>query len=204
MKKNQFIIGIDIDNTICDSYPAYLEKYNLRFHKKVKLTEVLDFYYLNDLANREGAEFGSLVEELVLSEEFQISLIPIEEALKVIQGWVKEGIKIHYVTARPVKMRKVTENWLIKHGFWFSGSKLDMWDEKKGFDSDTDFKVDMAQKHNHLFFIEDIRDIAVAMKIRAFLVDRPWNQGVLPPHVRRVYSWDEIRETVSKESWFGQ
>jgi len=188
------IIGIDIDNTICDSYPAYLEKYNLKYQKEVQLSEALDFYYLNDLTNKEGAEFGNLIDELVLSEEFQISLTPMAKAQKVIRDWTKQGHLVHYVTSRPVQMRKVTANWLEKHGFWHKGTRLDLFDEKKGFKSDVDYKVSVAEKFGISVFIEDAGQIAKAMKIPVFLFDRPWNQGKLPANVLRVKSWSQIRE----------
>ena len=192
--KKTITIGIDIDNTICDSYPAYLEKYNLKYQKEVQLSEVLDFYYLNDLTDKEGAEFGGLIDELVLSEEFQISLLPVGEAQKVIREWTDQGHLVHYVTARPVQMRKVTGQWLEKHGFWHKGTRLDLFDEKNGFKSDVDYKVSVAKKFGMSLFIEDAGQIAEAMKIPVFLFDRPWNQGKLPTNVERVKSWGQIRE----------
>ena len=173
------IIGIDIDNTICDSYPAYLEKYNLKYQKEVQLSEVLDFYYLNDLTDKEGAEFGGLIDELVLSEEFQISLLPVGEAQKVIREWTDQGHLVHYVTARPVQMRKVTGQWLEKHGFWHKGTRLDLFDEKNGFKSDVDYKVSIAKKFSIRLFIEDAGQIAKAMKIPRTLISlkKAWTSG---------------------------
>ena len=71
---------------------------------------------------------------------------------------------------------------------------MDLFDEKKGFKSDVDYKVSVAEKFGISVFIEDAGQIAKAMKIPVFLFDRPWNQGKLPANVLRVKSWSQIRE----------
>ncbi|KKS97619.1 MAG: hypothetical protein UV73_C0007G0062 [Candidatus Gottesmanbacteria bacterium GW2011_GWA2_43_14] len=197
MKKPLYAtIGIDIDNTICDSYPAYLEKYNIKYRKQVQLTEILDFYYLNNLANQEGAGLSGFIDELVLSEEFQISLRPVIDAPEAIHAWSREGHRIHYVTARPIQMYKVTKKWLEKHGFWFTNTRLDLFNPKKGYQSDIDYKITVAEKSGIKVFIEDAGEIASALKIPVFLFDRPWNRGKMPDNVQRVTTWEEIGENL--------
>lgn len=184
-------IGIDIDNVIADSYPAYLIKYNAIYQAKVSLKEVLDFYYLNDLAKKSGRKVVNFIDELVIDEEFQLNIPPLSEAAEIINSWLKKGFGIHYVTARPKEVTNITIAWLKKHNFWLRAVKVDLYDERK-HRSDVDYKRSVAQKNNFNFFIEDNLTIAKGMHIKVFLVDQPWNQGKLPVNIVRVANFREI------------
>jgi hypothetical protein len=46
---------------------------------------------------------------------------PFPDALKTLNKWFEEGHQICFFTSRTEEHRKVTENWLEKHGFKYHG-----------------------------------------------------------------------------------
>ena len=189
-------IGIDIDNVVADSYPSYLEKIKERFGEKVP-ANITDFYHVEEYIDADKNEIMGFFDEILLTDEFQIAINPISDASGYIQKWVGEGIEIVYITARPLKIKSVTMEWLKKHGFWVRGAKIYLFDEKR-LNTDIEYKKSIVSKKLVDVMIEDKKDIAEAMIVPVFLLDRSWNQGKLSKHVKRVYSWGEIDEEVRK------
>ena len=185
-------IGIDVDNVIADSYTAYLSRYNQRFGTKIVWEEITEFYFsTSKVPQKEGQAF---IYGLITDETFQIMIPPYTDAAQVIGKWSKKGFRIHYVTARPETTRNVTQKWLQKHGFWFLDATLDMYDESK-HTNDIDYKKVVAVDKKIDLMIEDALEIAIALPIPVLLLDRPWNRGALPRHVKRVKNWEEIEKT---------
>jgi len=195
-------IGIDIDNVISESYPAYLSKFNTQFNTDIRMEQIREFYFLNryveDNKVKYGMEMVDFIDEMVLDSEFQMGIPPVTAALKVIKDWSEKGFQIHYVTARPVQTRKVTVNWLKKHGFWVKKARIDLFDSRNGNNNDVPYKRRIADKDKLDVFIEDAIEIALGMDIPVFLLDRPWNQGKLKKNIFRVHSWQEIEDMLSK------
>ncbi|OGG21505.1 hypothetical protein A3B48_01790 [Candidatus Gottesmanbacteria bacterium RIFCSPLOWO2_01_FULL_40_10] len=195
-------IGIDIDNVISDSYPAYLDKFNIQYKTDIKIHQISEFYYLNKIIeenkNIPGRKIVNFIDELVLDEEFQLNLPPIDDSVRVINNWVSKGYKIHYVTARPVEVREITIKWLEKHGYWVKGAELDLFNSRKGFSSDAEYKADIAVKYKICVFIEDALEIALKMPIPVLLFDRPWNKFKAKKNLIRISSWKEIEDTLPK------
>lgn len=196
-KKSPVKIGIDIDNVISDSYPAYLEKFNRLYGTSIEIEEIKEFYYLNEYIeknkHRWGRQVVNFIGELVYDESFQLNLPPINEAVEVIGDWLMKGYRIHYITSRPNKTRQLTLKWLRNNGFWKKHCRLDLYDEKGPFATDTEYKVKTAQKYGLNVFIEDALEIARAMKMPVFLMDRPWNQGKINGNIIRVDSFSGIK-----------
>ncbi len=184
-------IGIDIDNVIAESYPAYIDKFNEVFEKQVRFDEVFSFYHLENNAGVDKREVEVFLDTHVHRDDFQIGIQPYGDAVMMVQKWAKSGHILHFITARPVGIREVTKKWLKKHGFWVKGATLDLFDHAK-FSLDTLYKIDMVKKYKLDIFIEDNLDIAQILPIQVFLLSRPWNRGKLPKNVIRVKNWEEI------------
>lgn len=202
-------IGIDIDNVISDSYPAYLSKFNSQFKVDIRMEQIREFYFLNkyieDNKVSHGKEMVNFVDELILDEEFQINIPPITDAQTIIKKWTEHDFQIHYITSRPVEVKQTTINWLKKHGFWVTGARIDLFDKTKGYEDDVLYKRETADKYKLDVFIEDALEIARGLDIPVFLLDRPWNQGSprgeagkLKKNITRVFSWQEIAELLPK------
>lgn len=195
-----FKIGIDIDNVIADSYPQYIDAFNKRFGTSVKYEEIFHFYYLEKNVGIEETLVSEFIETIVHSQNFQLQIPPIINALKIIKKWMKKGYSIHYITSRPIDTKQETEQWLKKQGFFMKGVTLDLYNEKEHNFSHisriNSYKRLVADKRILDIFIEDSIDIAKSLDIPVLLVDRPWNQGKLPKNVKRVKDWAEIDQWV--------
>lgn len=185
-------IGIDIDNVIADSHPAYLEQYTSRFGDKVKLDSVVDFYHIEDHIAAEREEVLDFLNSHLHTDAFQITINPVANASLHIQSWLDRGLEIIYISARPESIRAVTMAWLMKHGFWReSKTTLFLFDESKRY-SDIAYKTGIVNQEGVSLVVEDKKDIAEAMPVQTFLFDRPWNKGDTISHITRVYSWDDL------------
>lgn len=49
------------------------------------------------------------------------NVLPFPDALDTINRWYKEGHVINFFTSRTEDLRKITEEWLNKHGFKYHG-----------------------------------------------------------------------------------
>lgn len=197
MKK--LTIGVDIDNVIADSTPSYIAKFNEVFGTSVVIDNVTDFYHLEKNTKIDLERVVNFIETTVHTHEFQLSIQPYQDPIGIIKEWGKRGHIIHYITARPTSIKKSTIKWLKKHGFILSGTKVHLQDYKV-YKRDVEFKKDVVEKLEIDIMIEDNRDIAKAMDIPVFLIDKPWNQGALSQNIHRVYGWSEIEEFVSEFS----
>ena|SRR3989344_827983 len=188
-------IGIDIDNVIADTTVSYLSEFNAHFGTSIKFEEVTDFYHIETIFSKSKAQVDKFLESKLHRDEFMIRVPPILPASDFIQIWLKKGMSVYYISARPKNIQKVTKKWLVKHGFWWEGAKLYTFDTDKNY-TDIEYKTGIAKFEKLDIFIEDKKDIAEAMDIPVALLDRPWNSGALPRHVKRVYSWEEINKFI--------
>jgi uncharacterized HAD superfamily protein len=197
-KKNKHIltIGIDIDNTVCDSYSAYLPVYNKELDMDIKYWEIEDFYNLGLKYNVAVSEVQAVFWKQFQNDNFQLSLKPYKQAQGVIGRWIKQGYKLHYITGRPHTSEKVTRHWLVKNGFWSRNATLNLIHLSR-FGEDISFKKDIAEKLGLDVIIEDHRGVVNNIRIPAILLDRPWNRGFIAPNVMRVKTWMEIEKIVS-------
>lgn len=190
-------IGIDIDNVISDSYPAYLEKFNKNFGTNLTLEEMKQVNTFPQIKGVSQKVVDAFVDKLLSDFEFQLSLPPVNEAKKVISNWQRMNYHLHYITARPKHIKQATLKWLENHGFVKKREVLKM---NAYFDSrnpppksDPEYKKEVVEEHGIELLIEDHPEVARIMDIDVFLIDKPWNQGKLPENVIRVKSWKEIR-----------
>lgn len=200
MKK--FKIGIDIDNVIADSYPAFLAKFNQTFGTEIEYEEIFDFYYLEKHTGIEEIHVKEFVDKFVVDEIFQINIPPFAGAKEVIDKWSKKGCLLHYITSRPQNTRDITYRWLRKQGFLVPGSTLDVFESPEHHDVHRpqiiEYKMTKTKLRNIDLMIEDSKEIAESMDIPVLLLDRPWNRGKLSKNVKRVKDWQEIDEFVSE------
>lgn len=197
-------IGIDIDNVISDSFPAYLKKFNENFATNFKAEDML---LVNNFPEIKGVDRGKVdkfIDKLIFDFDFQLSLPPFKQAKEVIESWQKKGHHLHYITARPVHIERVTRKWLQKHGFIKDREVLKM---SAYFDSqnppsktksDPEYKKEVVDEFGIKLLIEDHLEVARIMDIEVILIDRAWNQGELPQNVVRVTNWYEIEELICK------
>ncbi len=61
---------------------------------------------------------GTICDDIPNEEpERMVTTLPYPDALKIINKWYSEGHRITFFTSRTEEQRKLTEEWLNKHGF---------------------------------------------------------------------------------------
>jgi hypothetical protein len=65
---------------------------------------------------------GTICDDIPNEEpERMITVLPYPDALRILNKWYEEGHFITYFTSRTEEHRKITEEWLNKHGFKYHG-----------------------------------------------------------------------------------
>jgi uncharacterized protein len=187
-------IGIDIDNTVCETFPKYLERYNRHFGRSLKFEEIKTQYFIGTNDGLTKVQSESFINILLHDEEFSFALNPVDKAKEVVSKWKELGHSIHFISARPKTTRRITLNWLKKHKFWFDDSTLDLIDPgEKNFEV---YKKNAAKDRFLDIMIEDSISIANSIGTKVLLLDYPWNQGLLNSNVTRVNDWMEVENIV--------
>lgn len=119
---------------------------------------------------------------------------PVPGALEAIKE-LANGYSLQIFTSRPEGVRKTTLAWIEQHfnevfdDFHFTNIFAGKKEHKPIAKSEVCQKIgavvliDDALRHAHDVSLSDIP---------VLLPDRPWNQGIVPARVSRVYSWTEI------------
>jgi len=159
-------LGIDIDGTIKYTHRAAIEIYNEELNMNVAEEEVTT-YFLDVISDKDA------------SKSWQNS----SESLQQLE---KEGHEIFFITARPgfKKVRKITEEWLVKYNFPLNKNNLFMSSQNKS-------KIALSNQID-LFFEDDPFHINNLIKngISTVVVDRPYNR-ILPNDIPRINDWFE-------------
>lgn len=196
----QLIIGIDIDNTISKSHPVIWEKFKKEFKGRVIFSESPDFYHLEKNTSASLSEVEIFFDHIERDEEFILSFPSYKGANLILDKWILEGHKLHYITARPEHSRSSTLSWLKKHEFPTQNVSLDLHDRERDTNA-VSFKARVVKSFKIDLMIEDSLEIAMGLPIQTLLIDNSWNQGKLPARITRVKNWKEIEAWVKKFSY---
>lgn len=181
-------IGIDIDDTICETNEIIIKK-ALEFDKKFLLGKgfkdkdayrFIDMMYwtMSDVKN-----FFFYLNNLNLFEDLK----EIKESSKYITKLFEEGHKIIFITKRNTEEKNTTKDWLKKHGIPYH--QLIMNAHEKGricLEEKVDLLIDDAEMN--------IKD-ALFYHIDALLMNTAYNKKV--EYKKRVYNWREIYNYVN-------
>jgi uncharacterized protein len=194
MEKNKRIkIGIDIDDVLIHSLESFLYFFNKKYNTDIKKTECVSNKRFHECLNISKEKL------LLLYSEYEKLEMPME--VRKIEGAEKALNKIKtecdfiLITARPKKIKKKTYEILNKHypehnfKVFFTKDNL----EKKG-------KGEICIREGVSLMIDDDWKNALdcaKKEIKVFLLDNPWNRGVVHENIIRVYSWDEILEKIN-------
>ncbi len=197
------IIGIDIDDTIADTYEImlnYAQEYTIDVLKREPILkeESCDthFYvqYLHGWKKGDDIEFLNGVYEKIISETRPKTL-----AIKYLKKLHEDGHKIVLITARwetdNFDVKKTTEEWIKNN---------DVPCDKLIINAEN--KVIAAKQNNVDVFIDDsfcnCKSVA-ENGIKTFLMDTRANSGLKDEKIERVFSWPhiymKIKEMENKE-----
>jgi len=177
-------IGIDIDGVVSDSYTAWLGELNRHFGKNVTVLKDYEMHMAFDVPSEEMSRF--FVENV--DRLFTIPQ-PMAGAREGICALLERGHEIVYITARRECERRLTLQWMERHGIPYEHALF------TGFGS----KVELAREWRLEVFIEDYLKNAkaiAALGIPVLLLDADYNRGETPPGVIRCADWKDIVTTI--------
>lgn len=192
-------IGIDIDDTISDTYTTLLEyaqKYTLEELKKNPTfdnTKITNHSYIESMHNwtkEEIIKFWNKYYEKIL-RKVHIKTFATEKIKKL----KEKGHKIYLITARwdmnNDNIKEITLEWLrnndVKYDEFFMNAKE---------------KLEIVKYKNIDVFIDDnfdnCKSIAYGSNARVFLMDARANQNLEDERIMRVYSWPHVYQEILK------
>lgn len=184
-----------MDDVLFDINPGILNHFNRLHGTNHRADQVKDFFLekMLGLTKEEMQEF--LMSFYDSSDHHNGDLI---KGSKDGIGLIKKYDLI-LITARLESVRIPTEKWLQQHfpGAFSQTHLLGMYAGSHKKRS----KGEVAKELGIQLFIDDSLTNAldiVSYGIPVILLDKLWNQAVLPPNVYRVHSWTEIVDTVEE------
>ena len=185
-------IGIDIDDTISDTYEvyfAYAEKYvieDLHRDGKINNDAEIHHHYIKNMFNLTQKEEDDFWDKYYAKNLHKVK--PLTLARETIEQLKKDGHEIVIITARwPEKnfdIREETIKWLSDNNIKFDDIVLNAAN-----------KAVAAREKKIDLFIDDsfknCEDVSSA-GITTFLMDTRTNKGLEKENITRVYSWPDI------------
>ena len=185
MKKQ--VLGIDIDGTLTE-YDSFLPYLNELLGTKVKPEEIIQ-YDLHEIFGMEYDAFSSLFDEHSIPL-YQMA-VPRPCAIQELQ-WLDKQFDIIYITARYGEFRELTQNWIKQHGF----------PDRQLICTGSHDKLSAIKENQVCVMVEDRLENALEiwgkLQVPVFLLDTPYNQGLLPNGICRVKDWHEIIAEIKK------
>ncbi|MGE7271571.1 5' nucleotidase, NT5C type [Brevibacillus panacihumi] len=180
-------IGIDIDGTVT-SPSSIVPLMNECFGKNLRYEDCLEYNLANiyKITDEEFADWLDQYGERLYHEA------PVHgNADQILRSWHQEH-KLIYISAREDRHREVTLNWFSRYHIPYDEVDL----------IGSHDKLASARKWEVNLFLEDRLENALQLseelEIPVFLFDTPYNQGVLPDFIHRVYTWEEVNHKVKQ------
>ncbi len=186
------ILGIDIDDTITDTYEVlvnYAQEYSIDVLKKEPILKEgpcrNHFYtqHLLDWKNGEDIDFLNIYYKKIVTE-----VKPRTLALKYLKKIHDEGNKIILITARwepeNFNVAEATKKWVEENNI--PCDKLII---------NAENKVIAAKQENIDVFIDDSFkncQMVSEVGIKTYLMDSRTNKGLLDSKIERIYSWPHL------------
>ena len=193
-------IGIDIDDTISETYETllpYSQKYTIEDLKrkseiKLKKDYVSHFYivYMNSWTEQEAMEFWKKYYAEILRK------VNIKKfASEVIHQLKQEGHKIYLITARwdmpNADIKGITEQWLT--------------DNKIEYDeliTNVSEKVQLIKQKKIDIFIDDsfnnCKKVVESTNAKVYIMDTRVNETCKDDRIERVYSWTQVYDLIKR------
>lgn len=192
-------IGVDFDDVLLDFNTHFIAYFNKMKGTSLKRDDLTSFY-LETIVGGTHQEMVDLITDFYDTTEHAGGM-PMEGAREAIKALHEKGNKLFIVTSKPEYLREITDKWLALHfpGMFESVHFTNHFHPGEGVKRVS--KAEICDELGIKIFIDDHIENAknVAKEGReVLLLDSPWNKNeIIPPYVRRVYSWQEIVEILS-------
>jgi len=190
------LLGIDFDDVVADSMDVIVRLHNGKYGTAFKKEDVVA-PMVEEVWGGTQEEWRAKLDEFFGTKHLA-ELSPMAGAIPAMRELKVAGHELYIMTARSDRDVEATELWLTLHfpdvfrGVHYGQSLSDDPAKRRS-------KAAMCKELGVELMIDDHMKNAVecaAAGIPALLFDQPWNQGELPPGVKRVRSWNEIVERV--------
>jgi len=190
-------IGVDVDDVLVESLPAYLELFRRRFGREVKIEEAAweIFRRFPEIPAEEIRGFYAELEQT----DFLGRRPVYQEAVIGVRTLAAAGHRLFVVTGRLAQHQDHTRRMLEGAGL------LGLFEDLVHRDGESlaGYKPRVLRELGLQLHIEDELDMARAVAevpVPVLLFDRPWNQGELPEGVTRVGDWEQVVRRVAEEA----
>ena len=192
-------IGIDIDDTICNTYEVFLPYFKKYMEEELKreyhfdLEDKTDYYKLEKrfgITEDEDFAFWEKYFPTIVKE-----VLPKDNSVEIIKRLKEEGNNIFLITARYAvegfDVKGITEAWLKENGIVY---------DKLIINSHN--KLEMANREKIDIFIDDsVRNCSMLVdgNIKTCMYTTEYNNFYENDNMIRVYSWNEFYEIIKEE-----
>ena len=190
-------IGVDVDDVLVESLPAYLELFRRRFGREVKIQEAAweIFRRFPEIPAEQVGAFYAELERI----DFLGTRPVYPEAIAGVRALAAAGHRLYVVTGRLAQHQNHTRRMLEGAGL------LGLFEDLVHRDGESlaGYKPRVLRELGLQLHIEDELDVARAaarIPVQVLLLDRPWNRGDLPGGVTRVKDWDQVVRRVAEEA----
>lgn len=192
-------IGIDIDDTISDTYTTLLEYAQKYTIEELKKSPILDHMKMTNHSYIEAMHHWTKEETLKFWEKYYAEIlkkIHIKTfATEKIKKLKEKGNRIYLITARwdmeNDNVKEITLEWLRKNDVQY--------DE---FFMNAEEKLKIVKDKNIDVFVDDSFDncksIAYGSNAKVYLMDTRVNQNLKDEKITRVYSWPHVYQEIKK------
>ena len=201
------ICGIDLDDCLADSIPAWIDFVNNFDYKSKKFVDIVGKDFLNNLSyvpwitnfiNLRMMKktipyyYYRIIKEFYRESDIKRKLPLIKGADQFMHFLKKEGYLIVILTRRKERSLKVTTDWLDWHHLLYDGI---IFDENK--------HIRILESFPQMkFMVEDHRAIANLIGgwgYRVYLIDNIYNQGAVDKNVVRIMHQENVLEKIAEE-----
>lgn len=192
-------IGIDIDDTISDTFATLLEcaqKYTIEELKrepvidKKELTNHLYIESMHHWNKEEALEFWKKYYAEIL-EKVNIKTY----AAETIKKFREKGNKVFLITARwdmeEVNTKKITLDWLKENDVEYDDFIMNAEDKLKIIkDKQIDVFIDDS--------IDNCKKVAYASNVKVYIMDTRVNENFHDEKIKRAYSWPHVYSLIEE------
>lgn len=188
-------IYVDLDDVLCETARGWLAIAEREFGKTIHYDQ-LNTFEIGEACGLRAHEIRELV-RLAHHPEELLAMVPIPEAVQVLNEWSEAGHEIAIVTGRPPASYEASLEWLERHRLPFHDFTIV--DKYGRFATENTIAITLADlaKRKFSFAVEDsptmAQYLAETMKVPVALLDRPWNRlDGAHALVARYKDWSEI------------
>jgi uncharacterized HAD superfamily protein len=193
-------IGIDIDDVLVETWDAICAYHNHTFGTHFTQDDG-KMYSLSAIFGRSDEQIRQELNDFYYSP-YYMNMKPVPESVTEILS-MKEDHELHIISSRPNYSIDHTKKWLEQY-FPQAFFRIHITRHVNPYGDNEDGKLSKAevcQQESIQLLIEDSVDYlkeCTSENTNGILIDKPWNQGSLPPYTTRVFSWKEIVETINQ------